>query len=79
MELEGLKRCLRHLKEIPIKEIVTDRHSQIRTFMKAHHSDIKHTFDVWHINKGKIIVIYLYTVNPAPGGTIFLTCKIFKV
>ncbi|XP_062591608.1 uncharacterized protein LOC134253115 isoform X1 [Saccostrea cucullata] len=54
MELEGLKRCLRklHQEEIPISHLVTDRHSQVKAYMKRDQPQIVHMFDVWHVAKG---------------------------
>nr|XP_054770487.1 uncharacterized protein LOC129278312 [Lytechinus pictus] len=54
MELEGLHRGLTKLKEadIPIENIVTDRHPQIAKYLRENHPDINHYYDVWHIAKG---------------------------
>ncbi|KAH3851554.1 hypothetical protein DPMN_094036 [Dreissena polymorpha] len=43
MELEGLKRGIAALREkgIQIKEIVTDRHMQIKNWLKDNHRNIK--------------------------------------
>lgn len=53
MELEGFKRCLSKLKQsnISIKALATDRHVQIRSFLRKEHPGIKHQFDVWHLAK----------------------------
>ncbi|XP_067298749.1 uncharacterized protein [Pseudorasbora parva] len=52
MEKEGLRRSLDLLEESRIKLdcIVTDRHSQIQTFLKDR--NINHYYDVWHMVKG---------------------------
>jgi len=57
MELEGLKRCLAILEqeELTVSHLVTDRHSQIKKFMKDSHPDIQHWFDCWHVAKGTIL------------------------
>ena len=34
-----------------IKALAMDMHVQIRSYMKKCRSDIKHQFDVWHVNK----------------------------
>ncbi|XP_060085555.1 uncharacterized protein LOC132564967, partial [Ylistrum balloti] len=54
MELEGLKRCLKFLQEegVDVSDLVTDRHSQVKKFMKTERPDINHWFDVWHVAKG---------------------------
>lgn len=54
MELEGLKRCITFLesKDIRVESIVTDRHAQIKCFMRKEKSEIIHEFDVWHVAKG---------------------------
>ena len=38
-------------KEISISSLTTDRHVQIRSYMKKEHPQIKHQFDVWHFAK----------------------------
>ncbi|XP_033756770.1 uncharacterized protein LOC117339337 [Pecten maximus] len=54
MELEGLKRSLRFLEEegVSVSDLVTDRHSQVKKFMKTECPSINHWFDVWHVAKG---------------------------
>ncbi|XP_061635874.1 uncharacterized protein LOC133481025 [Phyllopteryx taeniolatus] len=39
-------------KGATMKNIVTDRHSQIQTFLWETHKDLCHWFDVWHVAKG---------------------------
>ena len=53
MEKHGLKICLDNLIEnnIQVETIVTDRHVQIRKFLKTEHPDINHQFDIWHVGK----------------------------
>ena len=54
MELEGLKRGLAVFKDhdINVKELVTDRHPQVKKYMREENADISHYFDVWHMAKG---------------------------
>lgn len=55
MELEGLKRSIRYLENmmhIKIKDLVTDRHSSIKKFMRTEQDKTNHLFDVWHVAKG---------------------------
>jgi hypothetical protein len=54
MELEGLKRGLRNLaaNHIKVTDLTTDRHVQVRKFMREEMADIRHWFDVWHMAKG---------------------------
>lgn len=53
MEKHGLKKCLDNLSqsEITVETLVTDRHVQIRKFMRIEHPEIDHQFDVWHVAK----------------------------
>ena len=53
MELAGLKRCLDYLEweNVKIAKLATDRHVQVRTHMKKERLNIKHNFDVWHVEK----------------------------
>ncbi|CAC5426232.1 unnamed protein product [Mytilus coruscus] len=37
---------------VNIKEVVTDRHSSIKKYMRIGQGDKKHLFDVWHVAKG---------------------------
>ena len=55
MELEGLKRGLEGLKVRGVKvvNVVTDRHSMVKKYMRENHGDKKHGFDVWHVASGK--------------------------
>ena len=53
MELFGLKDLLKRLKEygIQILSLTTDRHTQVRKFMRTECTDISHQFDIWHFCK----------------------------
>ena len=53
MEKEGLVALLDRFDKIglSITCLTTDRHTQIRKYMKEQRSDIKHQFDVWHVSK----------------------------
>ncbi|CAB3977882.1 Hypothetical predicted protein [Paramuricea clavata] len=55
MEMESLKRQLAHLEEsnVEVKTLVTDRHTQVSAYMAQERPNIKHTYDVWHLAKGK--------------------------
>ncbi|XP_033096404.1 uncharacterized protein LOC117100721 [Anneissia japonica] len=53
MEKEGLVRSIASLREcgVSINTLVTDRHSQIRKWMKDNPADVHHKCDIWHISK----------------------------
>ena len=55
MELESLKRQLSYLEEsnVEVKKLVTDRHTQVSAYMAQEKPNIKHTYHVWHLAKGK--------------------------
>lgn len=57
MELEGLKRCLQTLadEDIVVSDLTTDRHPQVKKFMRDKHPEVNHWFDVWHVSKCKIL------------------------
>ena len=60
MELEGLKRCLQYLvrlKKMIISNLVTDRHTQVKKFMKTKWPEIHHWFDCWHVSKGRCSIL----------------------
>jgi len=46
--------ALSSLKDCNVHEdiLVTDRHVQIKKYLREEHQEIKHYFDVWHIAKG---------------------------
>ena len=53
MELLGLKTLLESFNEkcVEITSLTTDRHIQVRCYMKKECPEIKHQFDVWHVGK----------------------------
>ena len=60
MELEGLKRGLQFLDDLMIGEHITDRHIQVKKYMKDEHTDKQHYFDVWHVAIGMLV----YDITP---------------
>ncbi|XP_064475667.1 uncharacterized protein LOC135389560 [Ornithodoros turicata] len=54
MEREGLERALTFLnqQDVSISMLVTDRHTEVKAFMKRTYPTIRHRFDVWHVAKG---------------------------
>lgn len=62
MELEGLKRGLRHITElngVQVHDLVTDRHVMIKSYMKTERPNMNHYFDVWHVAKGNQILNFV--------------------
>lgn len=59
MEKEGLLRGLKFLVEnmLDIKLLVSDRHKQISAWLRSEWPNIEHRYDVWHVAKGKLIII----------------------
>ena len=56
MEREGLQRVLDFLQQqhkLIVDILVTDRHRQINKWLRENHPEITHSFDVWHVAKGK--------------------------
>ena len=53
MEKLGFIKTLNKLKEknVQIKQITTDRHKQIRKYIREEQKDFEHQFDVWHFCK----------------------------
>ena len=53
MELDGLNNVLRRLddQQIQVLSLTTDRHKQVRKFMRTERKDISHQFDVWHVGR----------------------------
>lgn len=54
MEKEGLERGLKFLqnKGMDVGTLITDRHTEVKSFMKKNHTAVDHRFDVWHVAKG---------------------------
>ncbi|KAL3885640.1 hypothetical protein ACJMK2_025690 [Sinanodonta woodiana] len=54
MELEGLKRCIafQSSEDVTVSHLITDRHSQVKKYLKDKHPEIMHMFYVWHVAKG---------------------------
>ena len=54
MEKEGLERCLNYLTDegLSVNTLVTDRHVQIRKYMRERWPAVKHRLDGWHVGKG---------------------------
>jgi MFS superfamily sulfate permease-like transporter len=50
-EKKGLEVLLEKIQHIKITTLTTDRHVQIRAFLKNDHPNIIHQFDVWHFGK----------------------------
>ncbi|XP_063050308.1 uncharacterized protein LOC134445152 [Engraulis encrasicolus] len=53
MELTGFQRGLDHLQTqgVNVGVVTTDRSPSIRKTMRETYCDIRHEFDVWHVNK----------------------------
>ncbi len=62
MELEGLKRSVAYLQGqgLTIGVIITDRHPSVQKWLREHHKEIKHYYDVWHIAKGMCITFDVF-------------------
>jgi hypothetical protein len=76
MELAGMKECMKELLEdwkVRVDAFVTDRHIQIRAYMRDTYGEhrknrnnphVKHYLDMWHVAKSKLyshIRSYTYT------------------
>lgn len=53
MELDGLKNVLGRLEQngVEVSTLTTDRHKQVRKYMRKEKKCIKHQFDIWHIGR----------------------------
>ena len=54
MELAGLERCLETISNHNVftKVLATDRHPAIQKMLRYSHKEIKHEYDLWHIQNG---------------------------
>ena len=59
MELESLRRQLKYLDDnnIKVTKLVTDRHVQVSAYMARQKPEVEHSYDVWHVAKGIIILL----------------------
>ena len=57
MEKAGLIESLEFLdkKKKRVDGLITDRHPSIQKYMREHRPETEHSFDLWHIVKGKTI------------------------
>ena len=55
MEKEGLHRLMEFLKSeiLIIDTIVTDRHFQVKKWLRDYYFEVKHFYDIWHVVKGR--------------------------
>ena len=62
MEHLGLVRALQFLADnsLPVATLITDRHNQISKYMAEVKPDIDHRYDVWHVSKGMLLLVYLH-------------------
>ena len=53
MELDGLKQVLQRLadNQIAVTSLTTDRHKQVRCYMRNEMKDTTHQFDIWHVGR----------------------------
>jgi hypothetical protein len=59
MELESLKRQIAYLEKnkVKIDKLVTDRHVQVASYMANEKPHVEHSYDVWHVAKGNILIL----------------------
>ena len=59
IEKEGLERSLKYLTEegLSVNTLITDRHVQIRKYMREKWPAVKHRLDGWHVGKGALTYI----------------------
>ena len=57
MELESLKRQMKYLEDnnFCVTNLVTDRHIQFSAYMANEKPEVEHSYDVWHVAKGRIV------------------------
>ncbi len=62
MEKEGLIRAIDYLKgnDFSVSTLVTDRHPQVRKWMREEMKTTKHYYDIWHVAKGICNELLLY-------------------
>ena len=66
MEKAGLIKTQQEVKrkEHKIERLTTDRHLQIKKYMREHEEDIDHQFDVWYFSKSiKTKLLYVSKKN----------------
>ena len=69
MEKEGLIRSVGLLGDagLAIESFVTDRHPQIKKYVREEMKDTTHYFDVWHVAKGNLVLTEFLSVTGICG------------
>lgn len=80
MEKVGLVRAIQHLHghDFEIGTLVTDRHPQVRKYMRENMPQTKHYYDVWHVAKGELR-IPVNTCRLAKLFCVLLTFSMFPL
>jgi hypothetical protein len=65
MELEGLKRAISTVQDggVKLSDITTDRHVQVRKYLRENEKEINHWFDTWHVAKSKNLLKSQILIN----------------
>ena len=82
MEKHGFIKALNFLKEgnVTINQVTTDRHVQVRKYLKDNEQEIDHQFDPWHVCKGikkKLFKLAKKAANRELGYWIKAICNHF--
>lgn len=53
MELKGAQDCFTYIGQagLSVAVFISDRHRSIAKWLREHHPDTKHFFDIWHVAK----------------------------
>ena len=62
MEYAGFQRAIEHLLDrgFDISAFISDRHISIAKHMRDELPMITHYFDLWHLKKSKLTIMYSY-------------------
>ena len=73
MEKEGLVRAVQYIQDqgLDIGTMITDRHRQIAKWIRETLPDTTHLFDVWHVAKGKQLLLKLLQCKIILEGIIY--------
>ena len=80
LELEGVIGCLKEVEEegVVISDLVTDRHSQVKAYMKKERTYVNQRFDMWHVAKGNS-VCYIIVISQFPYRYLILLIDVMHL
>ena len=68
MELLGFRKSMQYLtdSQLDISTFISDRHTSIAKCMRENYNGITHYYDLWHLAKSKMFLLFviLHVIKP---------------